>query len=67
MVTDLDLTKNIGQLNSSRGFLSKQLKGNFKTVSSDIPVKIFITAEDDPAVQFPGTQVVLSTDKFSLK
>jgi hypothetical protein len=66
MITDRDLTKNIGQLNSSKGFMSKQLKGSFKTVSSDKPVKIFITAEDDPAVQYPGTQVVLSTDKFML-
>lgn len=66
MVTDRDLTKNIGQLNSSKGFMSKQLKGSFKTVSSDKPVKIFITAEDDAAVQYPGTQVVLSTDKFML-
>jgi hypothetical protein len=66
MTTDRDLTKNIGQLNSSKGFMSKQLKGSFKTVSSDKPVKIFITAEDDAAVQFPGPQVVLSTDKFML-
>ena len=66
MITDRDLTKNIGQLNSSKGFMSKQLKGSFKTVSSDKPVKIFITAEDDAAVQYPGTQVVLSTDKIML-
>ena len=66
MVTDRELTKNIGQLNSSKGFMSKALKGSFKTVSSDKPVKIFITAEDDAAVQYPGTQVVLSTDKFQL-
>jgi hypothetical protein len=66
MITDRDLTKNIGQLNSSKGFMSKQLKGSFKTVSSDKPVKVFITAEDDAAVQYPGTQVILSTDKFQL-
>lgn len=66
MVTDRDLTKNIGQLNSSKGFMSKQLKGSFKTVSSDKPIKIFITAEDDAGIQYPGTQVVLSTDKFQL-
>ena len=66
MVTDRELTKNIGQLNSSKGFMSKALKGSFKTVSSDKPVKIFITAEDDAAIQYPGTQVVLSTDKFQL-
>ena len=66
MVTDRDLTKNIGQLNSSKGFMSKQLKGSFKTVSSDKPVKIFITAEDDASIQYPGSMVVLSTDRFQL-
>ena len=66
MVTDRGLTKNVGQLNSSKGFMSKQLKGSFKTVSSDKPVQVFITAEDDAGVQYPGTQVVLSTDKFQL-
>ena len=67
MVTDQALTKNIGQLNSSKGFMSKELKGSLKTVSADKPVKIFISAEDDAGVQYPGPQVVLSTDKFILK
>jgi hypothetical protein len=66
MITDRQLTKNIGQLNSSKGFMSKQLKGSFKTVSSDKPVQIFITAEDDAGIQYPGTEVVLSTEKFQL-
>lgn len=66
MVTDRELTKNIGQLKSSRGIMSKQLKGSFKTVSSDKPVKLFITAEDDASVQYPADQVVLSTDRFQL-
>lgn len=64
MVTDREITKNIGQLISSKGFISKQRKGSFKTVSSDKPVKIFITAEDDTGIQYPGMQVVLSTEKF---
>ena len=67
METDQALTKNIGQLNSSKGFMSKELKGSLKTVSADKPVKIFISAEDDAGVQYPGPQVVLSTDKFLLK
>jgi hypothetical protein len=62
MVTNDGLTKNIGQLNSSKSFLSKQLKASLKTVSSFNPVKIFITAENDPSVQYPGNQVILSTD-----
>ena len=62
MVTNEGLTKNIGQLNSSKSFLSKKLKASLKTVSSFNPVKIFITAENDPGVQYPGDQVILSTD-----
>jgi hypothetical protein len=49
--------KNIGQLSSS-----KNLNATLKTVSSSNPSKIFITAENDPGVQYPGEQVVLSTD-----
>jgi hypothetical protein len=51
--------KNIGRVNSSN-----KLKVSFETVSSFKPIKIFITAEDDEDVQYPGQQVVLSTDKF---
>ncbi len=64
METNEEATKNIGQIKSSTGFLSKQLKASFETVSSIRPIKIFITAEDDATTQYPGTQVVLSTDKF---
>ncbi|WP_428659936.1 hypothetical protein [Runella sp.] len=64
MITDHDISKNIGQIKSSASHMSRQLKANFETVSSVKPTKIFITAEDDPSVQFPGTQVVLSTDNF---
>lgn len=63
MVTDDDATKNIGQIKSSTGIISKQLKASFATVSSIKPIKIFITAEDDASIQYAGTQVVLSTDK----
>jgi hypothetical protein len=66
MVTDRDQTKNMGQLNSSRSAFSKQLKGSFKTVSSFKPIKIFITAEDDAGAQYPGTQVILTTNQFQL-
>jgi hypothetical protein len=64
MVTDQEITKNIGQLKSSKGFMSKRLTGEFKTVSSVKPIKIFITAEDDPNIQYPGNLVVLTTDSF---
>lgn len=58
METDRGLTKNIGQLVSS-----KNLNANFETVTSFKPVKIFLTAENNENVQYPGN-VVLSTAKF---
>jgi hypothetical protein len=64
MVTDEDVTKNIGQIKSSTGMMSKQLKASFETVTPFKPVKIFITAEDDAIISYPGTQVILSTDTF---
>ena len=59
MVTDRELTKNIGRLNSS-----KKLNASFETVSSFKPTKVFITAEEDESAQYPDDQVVLTTDKF---
>jgi hypothetical protein len=64
MVTDRQKTENIGQLNSSTSFLSKELKASFETVSSSKPTKIFISAENDGSIQYPGEQVVLSTNSF---
>jgi hypothetical protein len=64
METASNTTKNIGQINSSTGFLSGKLKASFETVSSTKPTKIFLTAEDDASIQYPGSQVVLSTNDF---
>ncbi|HLO82087.1 MAG TPA: hypothetical protein VK166_14060 [Chitinophagaceae bacterium] len=64
METDENSTKNIGQINTSTGFMSSKLKASFETVSPVKPTKIFITAEDEPGVQYPGTQVVLTTQAF---
>jgi hypothetical protein len=64
MVTDKELTKNLGQINSSSGMFSKSLKASFNTTTPFKPKKIFITAENDPAISYPGTQVVLTTDRF---
>ncbi|MEO7309121.1 MAG: hypothetical protein ABIX01_01890 [Chitinophagaceae bacterium] len=57
-------SKNIGSLNTSSGMLSKTLKSSLKTVSPFKPVSLFITAEDNADIQYPGTQVVLRTDHF---
>jgi len=64
MVTDENSTKNLGQIETSKKFLSKSLKGSFKTVSSFKPVRIFITAENEATVQYPGMYVVLTTNNF---
>jgi hypothetical protein len=64
MVSKEGDTKNIGQLKSSKSVISKGLKASFKTVSSFNPAKIFITAENDPGTQFPGDQIILSTDRL---
>jgi len=64
MESENNMTKNIGQINSSSGVFSNKLKGSFQTVSSSRPTRIFISAEDDAEVQNPGTQIVLTTNSF---
>lgn len=64
METDENRTKNIGQIKSDTGFMSSKLKASFETVTSFKPVKIFITAEDNQDTQYPGNQMVLTTNKF---
>jgi hypothetical protein len=64
MVTDQNVTKNLGQIKTSSGTFSKTLKASFETVTTFKPMKIFITAEDDSNVQSPGWEVVLMTNNF---
>jgi hypothetical protein len=64
METSDNVAKNIGQINSSTGFLSNKLKASFETVSPTKPTKIFLTAEDDAGIQYPGTQVIMTTNDF---
>jgi hypothetical protein len=66
MITDHEITDNIGQINSSTTFLSTKLKASFKKVSASKPIKIFITAEKDAITQTPNEQIILSTDRFYL-
>jgi hypothetical protein len=53
--------KNLGQINTSKGFLSKTLKGEMKASAISKPTRVFITAEDRADVNYPGNQVVLTT------
>ena len=63
-VTEDNITKNLGQIKTSTSLFSKTLKGEFKTASSFKPLRVFVTAEDQSAVQFPGSFEVLSTNSF---
>ena len=67
METDEGNAENLGQLKSSRSFFSKQKTASLETVSSYKPVKIFITTEEGVNTQYPGRQVVLTTENFSVK
>jgi hypothetical protein len=64
MVTNKDRVLNIGQVNTSTGVFSKKYKAYFETVSPFEPTKIFITAENNANIQYPGMQLVLTTGKF---
>jgi hypothetical protein len=67
METGKDISINLGQLKSSGSFLSKRLTASLETVSNTKPVKIFITTEDGTNLKHPGEQVVLTTERFSVK
>lgn len=50
---------NLGQIVGT-----SKLKIKFETVSSSKPKRIFITAEDDPTIHYPGSYLVLETNNF---
>ena len=64
MDSDGNGSKNLGQLKSSSGLFSSALKASLETTSPYKPKRIFITAEDSGDIQYPGTQVVLTTNTF---
>lgn len=64
MVSDNNAPKNLGQIKTSTAFLSNKLKADFETVTVEKPGKIFITAENDPSVQYMYSEVILTTKNF---
>ena len=64
MVSGSNMPKNIGQITTSKAFLSNKLKADFETVSVDKPLRIFITAENDTSVQYMYSEIILTTENF---
>lgn len=56
-----DRVKNIGMIKTSSGLFSSTYKGELKASSNEKPATVFITAEDDGDVRYPGNQMVLKT------
>jgi hypothetical protein len=61
MESERTAPQNIGMIKSSTGFLSSTLKGEMTASSTVRPTAVFVTAEDDGNIQYPGSQVVLRT------
>lgn len=68
MVNVDNAINNLGQLNSSTSFMSKNLDASFETVSASKPYKIMITAENDVSTQYPSfSEVILTTSILNVK
>lgn len=59
MVTARESAVNIGRISTNNS-----LNASFETLSSFRPVKIFITAEEQENARYPGSMVILTTDRF---
>ncbi|EKD31068.1 MAG: hypothetical protein ACD_77C00410G0002 [uncultured bacterium] len=64
MVADDNVPKNIGQIKTSTALFSNKLKADFESVSVEKPKKIFITAENDPSIQYMYSEMILTTNNF---
>ena len=62
------VAKNLGKLNSSTDFMSKNLNATFETVTGLKPSKIIITAENDVNIQTSTfSDLILTTDFINMK
>ena len=59
METDQENARRLGRMETSSGMFSSGLKASFETVTTLKPRKIFISAEDNADVHYPGSLVVL--------
>ena len=64
MSSEGDKPRNLGQITSDEKRMSKKLSATFHSVSATKPTRVFITAEEDGTVQYPGGQEILSTESI---
>jgi hypothetical protein len=64
MQNEQSYTRLIGQLNTSSGLFSKTLKASLSTVTPYKPLRIYVTAEDNPATTYPQGPTVLTTPEL---
>ncbi|MDP3398582.1 MAG: hypothetical protein Q8S23_05490 [Bacteroidales bacterium] len=64
MVTENNQPQNIGKIEATTTFMSSKLKASFQSVSSTKPTKIFLTAENDPTIQYSYSETILTTSNF---
>jgi hypothetical protein len=56
--------KNMGQLVSETSYFSSARKATFKAVTPFKPLRFFVTAENNPTISTPGSQIVLTTEEL---
>ncbi len=61
METRDESAKKLGQITPSAGLLSKALKATLNATVITEPSRVFITAEDNIDVSYPGSQTILTT------
>ena len=59
-----DGVTNAGRMGSSSGLFSSALKAKLSATSLSKPTRVFITAETDGNISFPGSEIVLTTGSF---
>jgi hypothetical protein len=64
METERGNFENLGQMQTSTGFMKKQRTASLETVSSFKPVRFFITAENEKNARYPDRETILTTDTF---
>lgn len=67
MDTESNGTKNLGQLVTSSALLSSAMKASLNATTPYKPTKVYITAEDEASLEYPGYQSVLTTESFNVK